>query len=186
MGSIISSGVGSGLDVAGLVQSSSKPRAGRRHCLEHRRGEGPEPSFPRSAAALGARVVPRLGRDAQRHRQIPGPPGDVVDAGFHRGNRVLSAVPGSYSIEVEQLAAAHKLQSVPAFASDGTSAPARCASDGRPDLRHRDRRDQQHAGRHRGRDQRLAAGEKVPATVITGATRRVSRSRRAPPARPTR
>ena len=174
MGSIVSTGVGSGLDVAG---HRAEARRGRRRAEDaaprHRRSEGP-------GQAVGARhaCVPRSRAfrdtldDAEEHRQVPRSAGNAVEPDFLSATATSSAVPGSYPIEVEHLAQAHKLQSNPDFAADTTLVGTGTLRivDRRQEFRRRHRRDATTRSRaSRTRSTSSAAGAQGRSDVVTGA-----------------
>ena len=114
MGAIISSGVGSGLDVAGLVQKLVEAEGGPKTLLLNRE----EAKVQAKLSALGSlrsalakfrdsvAVLKNLDRFQGRQATLSLPDFLTATAG-------TAAVPGSYSIEVERLASTHKLQSGP-------------------------------------------------------------------------
>jgi flagellar hook-associated protein 2 len=114
MGSIASSGVGSGLDIAGLVkklvESEGGPKTLRLNTEEAKaQSKLSALGTLRSALATFRDTVATLKSiDKFQGRQVTSSNLDFVAA-----TAGTAAVPGSYSIKVEQLAAAHKLQSGP-------------------------------------------------------------------------
>jgi flagellar hook-associated protein 2 len=119
MGSIVSSGVGSGLDTASIVKSLVEAEGGPRTL----RLNAEEAKVQSKLSALGTlrsslatfrdTLTTLKNIDRFQGRQVT-----LSDPDFVSATAGTSAVPGSYQIEVEQLAAAHKLQSAPgAFAS---------------------------------------------------------------------
>src|SRR5689334_2564115 len=112
MGSIVSSGVGSGLDVSSLVQQLVQAEGGPKTLRLNAEEAKVQAKLSalgtlRSALASFRDTVAKL-KDAARFQ------GRVVTLStpdFVSGSATTSAVPGSYAIEVQQLAAAHKLQS---------------------------------------------------------------------------
>lgn len=118
MGSIVSSGVGSGLDVASLVEqlvrAEGGPKTVRLNAEEARvQAKLSALGTLRSALASFRDTVATL-KDVTKFqgRQV-----SLSVADFIKGAATSSAVPGSYAIEVEQLASAHKLQSGPVAAA---------------------------------------------------------------------
>ena len=99
MGSIVSSGVGSGLDAASLVKSLVQAEGAPKTA----RLDAEEAKVQAKLSALGTlrsalASVPRHGHDAEEHRQISRAPGNAVGARLHRGDRHGStAVPGQLS-----------------------------------------------------------------------------------------
>ena len=112
MGSIVSSGVGSGLDVASLVQqlvqAEGAPKTVRLNAEEAKvQAKISALGTLRSALATFRDTVTTLKDLAKfQGRKVTLSTPDFVQA-----VATSSAVPGRYAIEVEQLAAAHKLQS---------------------------------------------------------------------------
>jgi flagellar hook-associated protein 2 len=120
MGSIVSSGVGSGLDIAGLVQQLVQAEGGPKTLrldAEEAKVQGKLSALGtlRSALATFRGTVATLKDIAKfQGRSVALSTPDFLSA-----TAGATAVPGTYSIEVEQLAAAHKLQSTN-FASAAT------------------------------------------------------------------
>lgn len=119
MGSIVSSGVGSGLDTASIVKSLVEAEGGPKTL----RLNAEEAKVQAKMSALGTlrsslatfrdTLTTLKSLDKFQGRQVT-----LSQEEFIGATATSTAVPGSYSIEVEQLAAAHKLQSAPgAFAS---------------------------------------------------------------------
>jgi flagellar hook-associated protein 2 len=119
MGSIVSSGVGSGLDTASIVKSLVEAEGGPRTL----RLNTEEAKVQAKLSALGTlrsslakfrdTLTTLKSLDKFQGRQVT-----LSEQDFIAATATSTAVPGSYQIEVEQLAAAHKLQSAPgAFAS---------------------------------------------------------------------
>ncbi len=121
MGSIISSGVGSGLDIAGLVQklveAEGAPKTIRLNTEEAKvQAKLSALGSLRSALASFQSALGVLkSADKFQGRQI-----SLSTPNFISATATSGAVTGSYSIEVTQLAAAHKLQSQP-YAGDDTA-----------------------------------------------------------------
>ncbi len=118
MGSIVSSGVGSGLDVAGLVQklvqAEGAPKTLRLNAEEAKvQAKLSALGTLRSALATFRDTVTTLKSIAKfQGRQVT-----LSAPDFINGTATSTAVPGTYAIEVQQLAAAHKLQSGPIAAA---------------------------------------------------------------------
>jgi flagellar hook-associated protein 2 len=119
MGSIVSSGVGSGLDTASIVKSLVEAEGGPKTL----RLNAEEAKVQAKMSALGTlrsslatfrdTLTTLKSLDKFQGRQVT-----LSQQDFIAASASSTAVPGSYLIEVEQLAAAHKLQSAPgAFAS---------------------------------------------------------------------
>lgn len=112
MGSVVSTGIGSGLDVAGLVQKLLAAEGGPKTL----RLDTEEAKVQAKLSALGTLrsalasfrdtvgVLKNL--DSFQGRQV-----SLSKPEFIAGTAGSSAAPGTYLIEVEQLAQAHKLQS---------------------------------------------------------------------------
>lgn len=119
MGSIVSSGVGSGLDTASIVKSLVEAEGGPKTL----RLNAEEAKVQAKMSALGTlRSSLATFRDAlttlKSVDKFQGRQVTLSQEEFIAASASSTAVPGSYAIEVEQLAAAHKLQSAPgAFAS---------------------------------------------------------------------
>ena len=118
MGTIITSGVGSGLDIAGLVsqlvQAEGRASAVRLD-VEEARLQGKISALASLRSALGTfrDAVEELKElDSFRGRQISLSSPDYVSA-----TAASNATPNSYQIEVERLASAHRLHSA-AFTSE--------------------------------------------------------------------
>jgi len=112
MGSIVSSGVGSGLDVASLVQQLVQAEGGPKTF----RLNAEEAKVQAKLSALGTlRSALASFRDTVKTlkdlAKFQGRQATLSTPDFVKAVATSSAVPGSYAIEVEQLAAAHKLQS---------------------------------------------------------------------------
>ncbi len=122
MGSIVSSGVGSGLDIAGLVkqlvQAEGAPKTLRLNAEEARvQAKLSALGTLRSALASFRDTVSKL-KDIDKFQ---GRMVTLSDDDFVSATATSSAVPGTYAITVQQLATAHKLQSAPnAYASSTT------------------------------------------------------------------
>jgi flagellar hook-associated protein 2 len=114
MGTIISGGVGSGLDITGLVQklveAEGAPKALRLDRAEAKaQAKLSALATLRSALSTFRDTLANLKNlDSFRGRQATM---SVED--FARATVTTAAVPSSYAIEVEQLASAHKLRSEP-------------------------------------------------------------------------
>jgi flagellar hook-associated protein 2 len=112
MGSIISSGVGSGLDVAGLVQKLVQAEGGPKTL----RLNAEEAKVQAKLSALGTlrsalatfrgTVTTLKNIDKFQGRQAT-----LSTPDFVKATATSSAVPGTYAIEVQQLATTHKIQS---------------------------------------------------------------------------
>ncbi len=118
MGSIVSSGVGSGLDVASLVQQLVQAEGGPKTL----RLNAEEAKVQAKLSALGTlrSALARFRDTVATLKSIAKFQGRQVALSanaFIAGTATSTAVPGSYAIEVEQLAAAHKLQSGPVAAA---------------------------------------------------------------------
>jgi flagellar hook-associated protein 2 len=120
MGTIASSGIGSGLDVAALVdklvQAEGQPKTLRLNTEEAK--------VQAKLSALGSlRSALAAFRDnlatLKDIAKFQGRKATLADATFVTATATKSATPGTYSIEVQQLASAHKLQSAD-FASADT------------------------------------------------------------------
>lgn len=112
MGSIVSSGVGSGLDIAGLVRQLVQAEGGPKTL----RLNAEEAKVQAKLSALGTlRSALASFRDTvSKLKDIAKFQGRAVSLStpdFINASATVSAVPGSYAIEVQQLARAHKLQS---------------------------------------------------------------------------
>ena len=112
MGTIASSGVGSGLDIAGLVQKLVEAEGGPKTL----RLDQQEAKVQAKLSALGTlrsalvtfrnSVTVLKSIDQFQGRQVT-----VSTADFVSATADTAATPGSYAVEVQQLAGAHKLQS---------------------------------------------------------------------------
>jgi flagellar hook-associated protein 2 len=114
MGAIISSGVGSGLDVAGLVQKLVEAEGGPKTLQLNKE----EAKVQAKLSALGSlRSALSTFRDSvAKLKDIDKFQGRLATLSaddFLAATAASSAVPGSYAIEVQQLATTHKLQSGP-------------------------------------------------------------------------
>ena len=112
MGSIVSSGIGSGLDVSSLVQQLVQAEGGPKTLRLNAEEAKVQAKLSalgtlRSALASFRDTVATL-KDAAKFqgRQV-----SLWTPDFIAATASSAAVPGSYAIEVEQLAAAQKLQS---------------------------------------------------------------------------
>jgi len=120
MGTIITSGVGSGLDIAGLVKKLVEAEGGPKTLLLNKA----EAKVQAKLSALGSlrsalatfrdSVATLKDIDAFRGRQTT-----LSLPDFLAATASATAVPGSYAVEVERLASTHKLQSGP-FAATST------------------------------------------------------------------
>ena len=123
MGSIVSSGVGSGLDTASIVKSLVEAEGGPKTL----RLNAEEAKVQAKMSALGTlrsslatfrdTLTTLKSLDKFQGRQVT-----LSQDEFIAATATSAAVPGSYSIEVEQLAAAHKLQSAPGAFTSATAA----------------------------------------------------------------
>jgi flagellar hook-associated protein 2 len=112
MGSIVSSGVGSGLDISGLVQKLVEAEGTPKSL----RLDTEEAKVQAKLSALGTlRSALASFRDTvsvlKNVEKFQGRQATSSSPDFLAVTAASAAVPGSYSIEVDQLAAAHKLQS---------------------------------------------------------------------------
>jgi flagellar hook-associated protein 2 len=112
MGSIVSSGVGSGLDVASLVQQLVQAEGGPKTL----RLNAEEAKVQAKLSALGtlrSALASFRGTVAtlKSIAKFQGRQATLSSPDFVKASATATAVPGSYAIEVEQLATAHKLQS---------------------------------------------------------------------------
>jgi flagellar hook-associated protein 2 len=121
MGSIVTSGVGSGLDVAGLVtklvQAEGQPKTVRLNQEEAKvQAKLSALGSLRSALAKFRDTVSVLKNiDQFQGRQV-----SLSTSDFLAATTDTTAVPGGYAIEVQQLASAQKLQSGPYGSASGT------------------------------------------------------------------
>jgi flagellar hook-associated protein 2 len=121
MGSIVSTGVGSGLDVTGLVQklieAEGAPKSARLDTAEAKaQAKLSALGSLRSALASFRDSVTKLKNiEAFRGRQVT-----LSSEDFFSATASSNAPPTSYSIEVDRLATAHKLQSPTPFAAATT------------------------------------------------------------------
>lgn len=119
MGTIISSGVGSGLDVAGLVSQLVAAEAGPptlRLDREEASLQAELSSFGSLRSALdtlNGALDSLTDLEAFRGRSVT-----TSDTDYLSASATSSAVPGSYDIEVERLATAHRLASDPFATAD--------------------------------------------------------------------
>jgi flagellar hook-associated protein 2 len=172
MGSIVSTGVGSGLDVASLVrqlvQAEGGPKTLRLNAEEAKvQAKLSALGTLRSALASFRGTVATLKDIAKfQGRQATRSPPDFIQA-----VATSSAVPGRYAVEVEQLAAAHKLQSTgsPAATTVIGTGTLRITTGGQNFDIVIDATNNTLAGIAAAING-SAAGEKVLATVVTGAT----------------
>jgi len=112
MGTIISSGVGSGLDVAGLVKKLVEAE-GAPKSLQLDKAEA---KVQAKLSALGSlRSALASFRDSlnvlKNASKFQGRAATLSTPDFLTATASSTAVPGSYAVEVDQLASAHKLQS---------------------------------------------------------------------------
>jgi flagellar hook-associated protein 2 len=170
MGSIVSSGVGSGLDVQSLVsqlvQAEGQPKSLRLDAEEAKvQSKVSALGSLRSALATFRDTVATLkSLDKFQGRQVA-----LASPDFFSATATSAAVPGTYSIEVEQLATAQKLQST-AFAAATTvvgTGTLSIATGGQNFDVVIDDSSNTLAGIAKAINQ-SAAGAKVLATVITG------------------
>jgi flagellar hook-associated protein 2 len=172
MGSIVSQGVGSGLDIAGLVkqlvQAEGAPKTLRLNAEEAKvQAKLSALGTLRSALASFRDTVSKL-KDLEKFqgRKVTLSDGDFVSATAGSG-----AAPGSYSITVEQLATAHRLQSAPGGYEDAAmpvgTGTLRIAIGGENFDVAIDESNNTLAGIARAINA-SAAGAKVQATVLTG------------------
>jgi flagellar hook-associated protein 2 len=121
MGSVVSTGVGSGLDVTGLVQkliqAEGAPKSARLDSAEAKAQAKLSALGSLRSALAGLRdtVVKLKNIEAFRGRQVT-----LGSKDFFSATATSTAAPTSYSVEVDRLATAHKLQSVPPFAAATT------------------------------------------------------------------
>jgi len=114
MGSIVTSGVGSGLDVAGLVkklvEAEGAPKSARLDQQEAKaQAKLSALGTLRAALAKFQDTVSTLKSiDKFQGRQV-----SLSSSDFLGATADSTAVPGSYDVEVQQVASAHKLQSGP-------------------------------------------------------------------------
>jgi flagellar hook-associated protein 2 len=114
MGSIISSGVGSGLDVAGLVKKLVEAEGAPKSLQLDKE----EAKVQAKLSALGSlRSALASFRDTvtvlKSASKFQGRQATVSIPDFFGAVATTTAVPGNYAVEVDQLASAHKLQSGP-------------------------------------------------------------------------
>jgi flagellar hook-associated protein 2 len=116
MGSVVSTGIGSGLDVTGIVQklveAEGAPKSARLDTAEAKaQAKLSALGSLRSALAGFRDTIAKLKNiEAFRGRQVT-----LSKEDFITGTATSAAAPTSYAIEVDRLATAHKLQSVPPF-----------------------------------------------------------------------
>jgi flagellar hook-associated protein 2 len=121
MGSIVSTGVGSGLDVTGLVQklieAEGAPKSARLDTAEAKaQAKLSALGSLRSALASFRDSVTKLKNiEAFRGRQVT-----LSNEDFFSATAASNAPPTSYSVEVDRLATAHKLRSPVPFAAATT------------------------------------------------------------------
>jgi flagellar hook-associated protein 2 len=170
MGTIISSGVGSGLDVAGLVKKLVEAEGAPKTLQLDKQ----EAKVQAKLSALGSlrsalasfRDTLSVLKDASKFQ---GREAALSVPDFLSASAGSTAVPGSYAVEVEQLASAHKLQSGP-FAASTTvvgTGTLRIVTGGLTFDVEIDSEDNTVAGIAAAINQ-SGAGEKVQATVING------------------
>src|SRR5690349_16031808 len=121
MGSIASTGVGSGLDVAGivqkLVQAEGAPKSARLDTEEAKyQAKLSALGSLRSALASFRDTVATL-KDVEKFR---GRQATLSSADFLSAKASATAVPGTYEIEVTSLAGAQKLRSAPIASASTT------------------------------------------------------------------
>ena len=176
MGSIVSSGVGSGLDVAGLVQKLVQAEGAPKSAAPRRRGsEGAGASSRRSArCARRSRASATPSRRSRDIDKFQGREVTLSTPDFVSGTATASAVPGIYASRGRS-SSRRRTSSSRSPVSRGerrSSARARCTiTAAASDLRRRHRRDEQHVGGIAAAINESAAGAKVLATVVTGARR---------------
>ena len=172
MGSIVTSGVGSGLDVAGLVQklvtAEGAPKSARLDQQEAKaQAKLSALGTLRAAIAKFQDTVSTLKSiDKFQGRQVT-----LSSDDFLAATSDSTAVPGSYEVEVQQVASAHKLQSG-TFASAATVAGTgtlRIVTGGQTFDVTIDDTNKTVGGIAKAINA-SAAGAKVMATVITGAS----------------
>jgi flagellar hook-associated protein 2 len=118
MGSVVSTGIGSGLDVSGLVQklveAEGAPKSARLDTAEAKaQARLSALGSLRSALASFRDTVAKLKNiESFRGRQVT-----LSKEEFISATATTAAAPTSYAIEVDHLAAAHKLQSTPFLAA---------------------------------------------------------------------
>jgi flagellar hook-associated protein 2 len=119
MGTIISSGVGSGLDVAGLVsklvQAEGAPKAAQLDQAEAKVQAKLSALGSLRSALASFRDTLTVLKDASKFQ---GRQATLSTPDFLVASTGATAVPGSYSIVVDRLASAHKLQSGDYLAAD--------------------------------------------------------------------
>jgi flagellar hook-associated protein 2 len=120
MGSIVTSGLGSGLDVAGLVQKLVDAEGGPKKL----RLDADEAQTQAKLSALGTlRSALSSFRDTlatlKKLESFRGRQATLSSADYLSATPASTAAPGSYAIEVQTLAKAHKLQSA-SFAASTT------------------------------------------------------------------
>jgi flagellar hook-associated protein 2 len=172
MGSIVTSGVGSGLDVAGLVQklvsAEGAPKSARLDQQEAK-AQARLSAFGTLRAALAKfqdTVSMLKSIDKFQGRQVA-----LSSPDFLTASPDSTSVPGSYAVEVQQLASAQKLQSGPYAASStvvGTGTLQIVVGGQTYQITIDDSNDTL-AGIAKAINQ-SAAGSKVMATVISGAS----------------
>lgn len=170
MGTIITSGVGSGLDVAGLVTKLVEAE-GAPKTLQLDREEAKVQAKLSALGSLrsalaGFRDTLSVLKDASRFqgRQVT-----LSTPDFFTASAGPTAVPGTYEVEVDQLASAHRLQSgdyasATAVVGTGTLHIATAGATFDVEIGAEDNTLSGIAAAING----SAAGEKVQATVITG------------------
>jgi flagellar hook-associated protein 2 len=171
MGTIISSGVGSGLDVAGLVQKLVEAE-GAPKTLQLNREEA---KVQAKLSALGSlRSALATFRDTltalKSASEFQGRQATLSTPDFLTAAAGATAVPGSYVVEVDQLASAHRLQSGDYAAADtvvGTGT-LQIVTDGQTFDIEIDAEDNTLAGIAAAINA-SAASESVQATVVSGA-----------------
>ncbi len=122
MGSLISSGVGSGLDIAGLVQKLVQAEGGPKTL----RLNAEEAKVQAKVSALGTlRSALASFRDTVSKlsdiEKFQGRAVTLSNEDFISATASSTAAPGRYVITVQQLATAHKLQSAPGAYASGTT-----------------------------------------------------------------
>lgn len=169
-GTLTSSGVGSGLDVQGLVQklvsAEGAPKSARLNAAEAKAQAKLSALGTLRAALSGFRdaLAKLKDLDSFRGRKVV-----LSSPDFYSAAATSAAAPASYAVEVEQLAQAHKLQSSPFLATStvvGTGTLT-IATGGNTYNVSIDSTNDTVAGIARAINA-SAAGAKVGATVITG------------------
>jgi flagellar hook-associated protein 2 len=170
MGTIISSGVGSGLDVAGLVsklvQAEGAPKAAQLDQAEAKVQAKLSALGSLRSALASFRDTLTVLKDASKFQ---GRQATLSTPDFLTASASATAVPGSYSIVVDRLASAHKLQSGDYLAADSVvgTGTLQIATGGEVFQLEIDAESNTLAGVAAAINA-SAASQKVQATVITG------------------